>query len=116
MPAKPIKVCLELTEALDAYSFGERWNGFECPYFTREQANRVLGAFNASGIVTVYSLETDAFYTWYQSDSETPPEALKQLENEELWERWDRQNIPTDSGTLAAWPIGAFSYTWMKAQ
>src|SRR5205823_5624743 len=40
-PLRPIRVYLDginPDEPVGAFTRGDRWNGFECPFFTREQA------------------------------------------------------------------------------
>jgi hypothetical protein len=86
-------------QSFEGYTKGEIWNGWDCPYFTFEQAQKVLKAYNELrqiiGAISLayYDSETDAFVF---PDSEDEPETYKAL-NEQ------GQNY---------YPIGAFVWIW----
>lgn len=47
-------------QVFDGYTRDEDWNGWACPYFTFEQAERIVQACQA-GISTRYDAALDAF-------------------------------------------------------
>lgn len=48
-------------QVFEGYTRGEDWNGFACPYFTFEQAHRLLEAWRSSGRSARYNGEADQF-------------------------------------------------------
>lgn len=48
-------------QVFDGYTRDEDWNGWACPYFTFEQAERIVEACRASGISARYDAALDAF-------------------------------------------------------
>ena len=45
----------------EGHTQGEDWNGFACPYFTIEQAHRVVSAWDEAGKNAAYNETVDAF-------------------------------------------------------
>jgi hypothetical protein len=45
----------------DGYTQGEDWNGWACPFFTFEQAQRIVDAHNEHGIKAWYDEAADLF-------------------------------------------------------
>lgn len=45
----------------EGISLGEFWNGWECPYFTQDVAERIMADVRREGIRAYYDGETDEF-------------------------------------------------------
>lgn len=59
------------SQTFDGYTLDETWNGWVCPYFTYEEALKIVEAQkNASGEAW-YEKETDQFVFVFQEESET---------------------------------------------
>lgn len=81
----------------EAYTNEENWNGWACPYFSFEGAQRLAEAWRNSGWRAVYEEEGDAFAFWLQPEGEPDePELYASVE----------------IGRHRLYPIGAFSWTW----
>lgn len=48
-------------ERLEAYTLGETWNGWGCPYFTLDQAHRLVEVWQSHGFLAAYDHATEAF-------------------------------------------------------
>ncbi len=83
-------------EEFEGYTQGETWNGFECPYFLFESAQRLMSALSAEGQTAFYDEKTDEFVC-AEEDYEDAPDRYGALEVEGL-------------GKL--YPVGAFVWTW----
>lgn len=61
----------------EGYTQGEEWNGWACPYFTFEQAQKVVEAFNegerfeGDKVEARYDAEQDAFCFFFESSGES---------------------------------------------
>ena len=74
-----------------------RWNGWLCPYFTREEAERVVDALK----VGVYDAERDAFVV---HDEDGQP-----------FETFERTALTADDGS-ALYAVGAYSWSWSEVR
>lgn len=43
------------------YTAGQQWNGWACPYFTKEQAQRIVEAWHTCGFKVDYDPADDVF-------------------------------------------------------
>lgn len=101
--------CL-IEEPVEGFTTEENWNGWACPYFTKEQGEKIMAEFNKhpdySGepapFPAHYDEKRDAFIT-YSGYAEDP---------EEVWkgEAFDQ----LDGATL--YPIGSGCWTWMEEE
>jgi hypothetical protein len=57
-------------QEFEGYSRGEELNGFACPYFTYEQALKIIYAWNESGGKASYEINNDQF-DFVMQDGET---------------------------------------------
>lgn len=96
--------------AIRAWSFGERWNGWEVPYFEYKEAKRVATELGRDGNRTVFNGGT--FRTFNEHDVEPSPEDLAQIENRYLWTDWERLSIQTEAGEKEVFHLGGF--IWRK--
>ena len=61
--------CLE--EVFVGYTNGELWNGWACPRFTKEVADKIVELHNHSdGCKATYDEETDTYYFYFDGDDE----------------------------------------------
>ena len=71
--ARPAKFSIDLGKSYPGYTFNEHWNGWECPYFTKEVAEEICKDFSFTYSFTdsdgnkqecryYYKEETDTFY------------------------------------------------------
>jgi len=87
-------------ETFEGFTKDEYWNGWDCPYFTFEQASKVLNNYNElrrivdSQNLARYDSEADAFV--FPSDEENEPETFSFIiENDQKY-----------------YPVGAFCRIW----
>lgn len=83
------------------FTCGETWNGWECPYFTRETAEQILKASERNGYRWRYDETSDAYLVQHSAD----PEDFEP-------ERFERANIEIEGLKAKAYPIGAYSWAW----
>lgn len=101
---------------LDGFTAGETWNGWECPYFTFQQARKVVDAFNASQRVNGDSVEArydatqDAFCFFFESAGESDDFSAVEIEGKKyypigayawIWESTDRLERQSQTGNAA---------------
>ena len=108
-PLVPILVTLEmLNEAVPAYSRGERWNGWECPFFTKAQAERLARAWNTAAVpgVTTWSRYDVTADEWLFYDSES---------GEDVPMRARGMNETIDGvPDTRVYHVGGFTWCWIK--
>lgn len=88
---------------LNGFTNGETWNGWDCPYFTFEQAHIVVEAFNASQrtggeeVKAHYDAELDAFCFFFESSGENDIFSAEEIDGNKYY------------------PIGAGCWIWESA-
>lgn len=82
------------------YTFGQKWNGFECPMFEKDQADSIMRHIETQGYTTSYDEATDT-YKWQHEDDESP----HACQGRDIQYRYH-------SGTCHVYAIGAFEWTW----
>lgn len=95
----------------DAYTDGSRWNGWACPLFTREQADKVVTFLNTGadeqkaaerGPRARYDAERDAYIVHFDDGFDDGPDVYAGI------------NVTTPDGqSLRLYPIGAWGCTWV---
>lgn len=88
-------------EMFEGYTRGETWNGFECPYFLRENAERIIEVFS-SRQTAFYDEMADCF-VFVSEDNSDEDEA----------ERFSALEV---AGIGRIYPIGAFVWAWDKVE
>ena len=89
-------------ETFEGFTKGEEWNGWDCPYFTFEQAQKVLKTYNelcriiGQTNVASYDLSADAFV--FPSDD---------------GEKEIFSSVAEDGQKY--YPIGAFCWIWEES-
>jgi hypothetical protein len=93
-------------ERFEGYTGGETWNGFACPRFTKEVAQRIADAIadsvaSPSGDTDslTYDPGSDAFVYLYNADEPDP---------------FPGADVETVDGTLRLYGIGAWGWTWIE--
>ena len=86
----------------EGYTDGRHWNGWECPWFTREVTEQIMKDLNNDGVSTEYNAETDSYIVqakeWDQPDI------------------FDGADVNTEDGVQHLYPIGAWCWIWDEAQ
>jgi hypothetical protein len=94
---RPIRVTLDHEVAFDGFTYGELWNGFECPYFTKEVADQILEYFKTTGQPNCrYNAEADVYVFYHEDGCEDEP---------------DYFGITSKNGMYA---IGAWGWAWVE--
>lgn len=95
----------------DGYTKGESWNGFACPYFTREQGLRIVQMWNEVGVEMAQPGHCP-LAAWFDEATDTfvfPMADATSLDAEEI----DR--FPgIDAEGLHLYPIGTAGWTWWE--
>jgi hypothetical protein len=83
----------------EGYTKGDKWNGWDTPYFTKDVALKVLEWLKQrlDYHKSEYDSKLDAMITAYESD------------DVEVWEGMD---IVVNGETIHVYPIGAYSWIW----
>jgi hypothetical protein len=83
------------------YTDGDLWNGWACPYFVRDVAERVLKASEANGYTWTFSSERDSFVVRNAEDPEDyAPEEFQSV------------LISFSGQETKVYSIGAYSWIW----
>lgn len=99
-----ISVTLWGNEFFEAYSTGETWNGWKCPYFTKEVADKLMTYLLKEGAMekAYYDAEKDA-YVLHVADADA----------DEI-EVWESEITKINDEIIKVYPIGVFSWCWSK--
>ena len=85
----------------EGFTRGEKWNGFGCPRFTKEEAIKIVQAINSQDFPSKYNEQTDEFeFTvddWNDRDSV---------------ERYGSAGIRYKGNIVKVYPIGAWGWVW----
>ncbi len=81
----------------EGYTDGTLWNGWECPWFTKEVTEEMMRDLNKEGVKTEYDEERDS-YIVHQIDDE--PDV------------YDGADVVTEEGIKHLYPIGAWCWIW----
>lgn len=92
--------------AFDGYGDGDSWNGWACPVFERDAADRIAEAFRAQGDASVpfearYDPETDE-YVFRDPEDDADDEPLT----------FGSGSIDAGDGPIPVWFIGTRYWTW----
>lgn len=85
------------------YDMGEKWNGYECPYFETSEAINILGASSANGYSWNFDIRSGAFEVIHVDDKpDWPPLRFPAVE------------LRMGEKTLVVYPIGAWVWNWKR--
>ena len=95
------------TEPYVGWTSGDTWNGWECPYFEKDVADKILVDMNAlSGIDWgMYDAESDSYKFAYDGEAVAG-------QTEDNIETFEPQFIETPEGKKKVWSIGGWSWVW----
>lgn len=86
-------------EAYIGYTGGDRWNGWDCPYFEVAEALEIMKEFNkCAEFPMFYDKITDSFCIDNTEDK--------------IFEEWKGTNYETEEGVKHLYGIGANSWVW----
>lgn len=85
----------------EGYTDGRRWNGWECPWFTREVAEQIMKDLNSDDVKTEYDEKADTYIVhWCEGTDDV----------------FDGADMNTEDGIKHLYPIGAGCWIWDEAQ
>lgn len=82
----------------EGYTDGTLWNGWECPWFTKEVAEEMIRDFIKEGGKAEYNSETDSY--------------VFQAEEWDQADIFDGADVETEDGIQHLYPIGAWCWIW----
>lgn len=83
------------------YTYGDTWNGWQCPMFTKDAGLQIVAAWDTTGGDTLsYDADIDAFVEVTGDDRTT----------------FEGKDIDIADGTVRVYGIGAFGWTWDRAE
>jgi hypothetical protein len=107
LPLRPFRVFLDAInpdEPVNAYTRGDRWNGWECPFFTRDQAATFARIWRASIHCSAgYDAATD---DWLFYDPENPEQPMRVTGQAE---------VDAEGRALHVYCIGGWEWCWVEA-
>jgi hypothetical protein len=101
-PAKAAKFSIDDSAEYQGWTFGETWNGFACPYFEKDVADKMTKDFSDEDWKLYYDAKKNSFI--HEPKDE-------QYETEEF----EVTTIDTLDGKKEVWPIGAYFWVWEEA-
>jgi hypothetical protein len=81
----------------EGYTDGSLWNGWECPWFTKEVAEQIMQDLNRDGVETEYNERTDEYI-------------VKPIDDVE--DVFEGEYVDTEDGCKILYPIGAWCWIW----
>lgn len=91
----------ESEQYYEGYTDNRLWNGWECPWFTKEVADRMIDDLNKDGVLSTYNTEADSYTVNFED-----------LDTTDIFEGRDMETV---DGTLHLYPIGAWCWVWDEA-
>lgn len=85
-------------KSYEGYTDGRLWNGWECPWFTKEVTEEMMIDLNKEGVWTEYNQETDSYIIKSENCDEP-----------DVFEGYD---VVTEDGPMHLYPIGAWCWIW----
>ena len=86
-------------QTYEGYTDGRRWNGWECPWFTKEVADEIMKALNNEDIRAEYDSKKDSYLVYFDDDADGPYE-------------FDGADVKTEDGSMHLYPVGAWCWIW----
>lgn len=93
-------------ENIEGYTNGETWNGHACPYFTEENALKVLHLADTVGGAEKTHFDKEKEVMIIVQDSTDP----------DLNETFESSIIEVDGEKITVYAIGAFSWIWTEVE
>jgi len=95
------------------------WNGWECPRFTKEEADKVVAFYSnrAEGYPAQYNQAADQYEFFMQDDWDDHCNEQIDEDNEDSgWEIYKGYDIWMDGEPVHVYAIGAWSWIWSESQ
>lgn len=86
----------------EGYTDGRLWNGWECPWFTKEVVGQIMKDLNNDDVPTEYDVATDSYIVHWEDE-----------DRDDVFEGYD---VETEDGIKHLYPIGAGGWIWDEAQ
>ncbi|MFD1676033.1 hypothetical protein [Alicyclobacillus fodiniaquatilis] len=88
------------------FSDGDTWNGFACPYFPKEQADKFVLAYNEDADTTdcTSGFEEERDLYWFETVGGEPYSR----------EEFEGMDIEVDGEKVHVYPIGASAWIWAE--
>ena len=99
----------DVAEVFDVYTDGSLWNGWHCPRFTREQADRVCEALNAK-----YGDGDKRMYYDPASDAYRVREGFLDYDDDGMEPAKGAVGVIPGAGSVKLYSIGGWSWCWWK--
>ncbi len=81
----------------NGWTFEDYWNGFECPYFEKDEADKIMIDMKGRFENDKYIFDDPDYFPDYEED-----------------DAFASQVIETVEGPKKVWAIGSWYWTWMK--
>ena len=81
----------------EGYTDGSTWNGWECPWFTKEVTEQIMQDLRDDGVETEYNENTDSY-------SVLQPDSVEDV--------FEGEYVGTEDGGKHLYPIGAWCWIW----
>lgn len=105
------------------FTYGERWNGWECPFFTYEECEKIINAINLLEFdFAKYDKNNDRFIVIFDCNVEKDVIA-KDLREDYIFSLKDNDLIEKYNATIASmcekenqklYPLGYAEWIWTK--
>ena len=96
-------VCLDSNdENFTAFDSGKKWNGWECPLFTKEIGLKICEAMQHTNTKLSYSAEKDCFVANYTDD--------------DITSEYEGSDYVVDDELVRLYPIGSAEWVWCKSR
>lgn len=93
----------EGSKSYEGYTLGENWNGWACPYFTREVAMEMMKEFDNEDQPAHYDEEKDAFI--YVMDADHA---------EDYTDIYEGKDYEYNGETIRLYAIGTMAWIWTE--
>lgn len=91
----------------EGWTAGQRWNGWECPFFEFETAIRMVDAWNK------VAFDNEEYQARYDDERDEFCFSDGGLEE---WDCFGAQTIEAEDRAIKVYPIGAFSWIWSDTE
>jgi len=89
------------SKTYEGYTFGRTWNGWECPYFTKEIALEMMKEFDNEDQPAHYDEDTDTFV--YVMDADDP---------DNMTDYYKGEDHDYNGETIHLYGIGVMGWIW----
>ena len=91
------------SQRYEGYTFGKSWNGWGCPYFTKEIAMEMMKEFNSEDQPARYDEEKDTFIYIMDADHA-----------EDYTDIYAGKDYEFNGNTIHLYAIGTMAWTWVE--